>query len=165
MCHFKSLIIIDSREKPRAINLIIDYFDRHNIQHMTSKLLFGDYMEYNHPSVVIDRKQNIGELAKNCTIEHDRFRRELERCQAAGATLIILVEQNTYTDRGQRVKVRGIDDLLRWDSKFTIVKGEKVYRVLKSWMAKYPLRVEFCDKRGTGKRIINLLSENEFGDN
>lgn len=165
MCHSKSLIIIDSREKPRAINLIIDYFDRHNIQHMTSKLLFGDYMEYNHPSVVIDRKQNIGELAKNCTIEHDRFRRELERCQAAGATLIILVEQNTYTDRGQRVRVKSIEDLLRWDSKFTIVKGEKVYRVLKSWMAKYPLRVEFCDKRGTGKRIVNLLSENEFRDN
>ncbi len=165
MSNCQKLLIIDSREKPRAITRIINYFNKNGVKYTISKLLFGDYMFYNNPLLVIDRKQNIGELAKNCTIEHDRFRRELERCQAAGATLIILVEQNTYTDRGQRVRVKSIEDLLRWDSKFTIVKGEKVYRVLKSWMAKYPLRVEFCDKRGTGKRIVNLLSENEFEDN
>ena len=156
------LLIVDSREKPRAITRIIDYFNKNGVKYTISKLLFGDYMFYNNPLLVIDRKQNIGELAKNCTIEHDRFRRELERCQAAGATLIILVEQNTYTDRGQRVRVKSIEDLLRWDSKFTIVKGEKVYRVLKSWMAKYPLKVEFCQKSTTGHHIIKLLSEGQL---
>ena len=151
------LVIIDSREKPHAIAGIVDYFDKNGINHTTSKLLFGDYMDYNRPGLVIDRKQNIAELAKNCTTEHERFRRELERAKKAGATLIILVEQNRYSDRGEWVRVEKISDLLRWSTPYSVVRGEKVYRVLSSWLARYPLRVEFCDKRSTGKRIIELL--------
>ena len=94
------MILIDTREKPKAIARIIDYFQQNNIEYDSSKLYFGDYMEYNRPGLVIDRKQNIAELAKNCTTDHERFRRELERVQRAGAELVVLVEQNTYTDRG-----------------------------------------------------------------
>lgn len=151
------MILIDTREKPKAIERIIDYFQQNNIDYDRSKLFFGDYMEYNRPGLVIDRKQNIAELAKNCTTDHERFRRELERVQRAGAELVVLVEQNTYTDRGERVKVETIEDLLLWSSPHTMVRGEKVYRVLKSWTAKYPVRVEFCSKRSTGKRIVNIL--------
>jgi len=152
-------IIIDSREKPKAITKITDYFQHQGIEYETSKLLFGDYMDYNRPWLVIDRKQNIAELAKNCTADHERFKRELERAQKAGAELVVLVEQNRFTDRGKVVKVRSIEDLLLWSSPHTIVTGEKVYRVLASWTAKYPVRVEFCDKRNTGKRILKLLYE------
>lgn len=151
------MILIDTREKPKAIERIIDYFQQNNIDYDRSKLFFGDYMEYNRPSLVIDRKQNIAELAKNCTTDHERFRRELERVQRAGAELVVLVEQNTYTDRGERIHVKSIEDLLLWSSPHTMVRGEKVYRVLKSWTAKYPVRVEFCNKRSTGKRIVNIL--------
>lgn len=153
------LIIMDSREKPRATTRIREYFDNHKVQYTVSKLLFGDYMDYNHPQLVIDRKQNIAELAKNCTVEHERFRRELERAQAAGATLVILVEQNMYTDRNEKVRINELSDLMRWQGMYTMVRGEKVYRVLKSWMAKYPLRVEFCGKQSTGKRILDILRE------
>lgn len=156
------LIIVDSREKPRAITQILDYFDRHNIDHLTSKLLFGDYMDYNRPQLVIDRKQNIAELAKNCTVEHERFREELERAKKAGAVLVILVEQNRYKDREEWVTVRNITDLLRWSSPHTQVRGEKVYRVLASWSAKYPIRVIFCDKRSTGKEILKILYEGKI---
>lgn len=151
------MILIDTREKPKAIARIIDYFQQNNIEYDSSKLYFGDYMEYNRPGLVIDRKQNIAELAKNCTTDHERFRRELERVQRAGAELVVLVEQNTYTDRGERIHVKSIEDLLLWSSPHTMVRGEKVYRVLKSWTAKYPVRVEFCNKRSTGKRIVNIL--------
>lgn len=151
------MILIDTREKPKAIARIIDYFQQNNIEYDSSKLYFGDYMEYNRPGLVIDRKQNIAELAKNCTTDHERFRRELERVQRAGAELVVLVEQNTYTDRGERIHVKSIEDLLLWSSPHTMVRGEKVYRVLKSWTAKYPVRVEFCSKRSTGKRIVNIL--------
>lgn len=151
------MILIDTREKPKAIERITDYFQQNNIDYDRTKLFFGDYMEYNRPGLVIDRKQNIAELAKNCTTDHERFRRELERVQRAGAELVVLVEQNTYTDRGERVKVETIEDLLFWSSPHTMVRGEKVYRVLKSWTAKYPVRVEFCSKRSTGKRIVNIL--------
>lgn len=151
------MILIDTREKPKAIERILAYFDLHNIQYDKTKLYFGDYMDYTNPHVVIDRKQNIAELAKNCTTEHERFRREMERAQRTGSELIILVEQNSYTDRGELVKVETIDDLIRWSNPRTIVTGEKVYRVLKSWCAKYPIRVEFCNKRSTGRRIYEIL--------
>ena len=154
-------IIIDSREKPKAIQKILAHFDAENIPHETSKLLFGDYMDYNNPGLVIDRKQNIQELAKNCTAEHERFKREMERAKKAGATLIILVEQNRYKDRGKWIRINSIEDLLLWSSPHTMVTGEKVYRVLASWGAKWPIRVEFCDKRETGKRILDLLYESK----
>ena len=150
-------IIVDSREKPKAITGILDYFDRNGIEYEVSKLLFGDYMDYSRPQLVIDRKQNIAELAKNCTREHDRFRRELERVAKTDSKLIILVEQNRYKDRDEWVQVRQIVDLIRWSSPHTMVRGEKIYRVLASWCAKYPVEVRFCDKRATGKNIVNIL--------
>ena len=154
-------VIVDSREKPKAIGKILDYFSKHGIEYEVSKLLFGDYMDYNRPGVVVDRKQNIAELAKNCTVEHERFRREMEKARKAGAELVVLVEQNRYKDRGEWVEIDSIEDLLRWSSPHTMVRGEKVYRVLASWTAKYPLRVEFCDKRSTGRKIVEILYSDE----
>lgn len=154
-------VIIDSREKPKAIGKILDYFNQHGIEYEVSKLLFGDYMDWNRPGIVVDRKQNIAELAKNCTVEHERFRREMEKARKAGATLVVLVEQNRYKDRGEWVEVDSIEDLLRWSSPHTMVRGEKVYRVLASWTAKYPLRVVFCDKRSTGRKIVEILYSDE----
>ena len=150
-------VIIDSREKPKAIGKILEQFNEAGIEYETSKLLFGDYMDWNRPEIVVDRKQNIAELAKNCTSEHERFRREMQKAQKAGATLVLLVEQNRYQDRGEWIHVKGIEDLVMWESPHTVVRGEKIFRVLSSWMAKYPIRVEFCDKRSTGKQILEII--------
>ena len=150
-------MIIDSREKPKAIKSILAHFDDIGLDYEVSKLMFGDYMDYNRPDLVIDRKQNIAELAKNCTVEHERFRSELLRAQKAGATLVVLVEQNRYKDRDKWIRVETIEDLMLWSNPHTTIRGEKVYRVLRSWMASYPLRVEFCDKRCTGKRITEII--------
>lgn len=155
------LLIVDSREKPKAIQGILRTFDESGIQYETSKLLFGDYMDYSRPNLVIDRKQNIAELAKNCTVEAQRFRNELERAQKANSRLVILVEQNRYKDRDEWVKVEQISDLIMWSGPHTTIRGEKVFRVLSSWMAKYDLRVEFCDKRVTGKKIIEILYQDK----
>ena len=151
------LIEIDSREKPKAITSILKYFDEHEIKYVTNKLLFGDYRDYNRPGIVVDRKHNIAELAMNCTREHDRFRRELERARDAGARLIILVEQNRYEAMGERIKVERTVDLVRWSNRYTMVRGEKVFRVLAGWMREFDLDVVFCDKRHTGKKIIELI--------
>lgn len=150
-------LLVDSREHQKQIKRLLETFDEAGIQHESTKLLFGDYMDYNNPGLVIDRKQNIAELAKNCTVEHERFRRELERAQKAGATLIVLVEQNRYKDRDEWIQVESINDLIRWSSPHTQIRGEKIYRVLASWTAKFPLRVEFCDKRSTGRKILEIL--------
>ena len=150
-------LLIDTREKPRAIQNIIKTLEESNIVYESTKLLFGDFMDWNRPQIVIDRKQNIAELAKNCTIEHDRFKREMEKAKKAGATLVILVEQNRYKSGDKWIHVDDISDLLLWDSPHTTIRGEKVFRVLRSWQSKYPIRVEFCDKRSTGKRIIEII--------
>ena len=154
---YNKYIIVDSREKPKAINRILEHFDKNGVPYEVSKLLFGDYMDYNRPQIVIDRKQNIAELAKNCTVEHERFKKEMEKARKAGATLVILVEQNKYRDRDEIVTVRSIDDLIRWSSPHTQVRGEKVYRVLSSWRVKWPIEVIFCDKRSTGRKILEIL--------
>ena len=152
-------LLIDSREKPKAIRPIVKYFDSIGLVHETSKLFIGDYQDFNRPQIIVDRKQNIAELAKNCTADHERFRRELERAQKANTTLVVLVEQNRYKDRDKWIYVESIEDLMLWESPHTTIRGEKVYRVLRSWMAKYPLRVEFCDKRSTGRRIYEIIYE------
>lgn len=153
-------LIIDSREKPSATKRIKAQFDEAGIRYETSKLLFGDYMDYSRPHIVIDRKQNIAELAKNCTREHERFRAELERAKVAGAQLVILVEQNRYKSGDEWISVNDYTDLMLWSSPHTTIRGEKVFRVLASWVNKYNLSVMFCDKRQTGKKILQII----YGD-
>ena len=154
-------LLIDSREKPKAIRSIVKYFDSIGLVHETSKLFIGDYQDFNRPQIIVDRKQNIAELAKNCTADHERFRRELERAQKANTTLVVLVEQNRYKDRDKWIHCESVEDLMLWESPHMTIRGEKVYRVLRSWMAKYPLRVEFCDKRNTGRRIYEIIYEED----
>lgn len=150
-------LIIDSREKQKAIKSILKVFDSNGVEYETSKLLFGDYMDFSRPQIVVDRKQNIAELAKNCTTDHDRFARELERAKKAGSRLVILVEQNRYKDRDKWVRVETISDLMLWSNPHTTIRGEKIFRILSSWMAKYPIEVRFCDKRNTGKEILRII--------
>lgn len=160
---YNKFIIVDSREKPKAIERILECFERNGVDYEVSKLLFGDYLDYNRPQLVIDRKQNIAELAKNCTTEHERFKREMGKARKSGATLVILVEQNRYKDRDEWIQVQDISDLIRWSSPNTMVRGEKVYRVLASWRAKWPIQVVFCDKRHTGQKILEILYDGENG--
>lgn len=157
-------IIVDTREKPKAIKGILEYFEKNGIEYERSKLLFGDYQDYNRPGIVIDRKQNIAELAKNCTTEAERFKREMDKARKAGSTLVILVEQNRYYDRGEWVQVNNIEDLLTWSSPNTMVRGEKVFRVLASWRKKWPIDVIFCDKRSTGRMIIKILYNGDLDE-
>ena len=154
-------LLIDTREKPKAIETITKQFKEAGIRYERTKLLFGDYMDWNRPHIVIDRKQSIQELAMNCTRDHERFRAELERAKAAESELVILVEQNRYKDRERWIRVGTIEDLMLWESPHTTIRGEKVYRVLRAWMAKYPIRVVFCDKRSTGKKILEIIYKNE----
>ena len=153
------LIIVDTREHKDAITNIITFFHTNGYEYERSKLYIGDYMEYGNPLLVIDRKQSIQELAQCCTSDHERFKRELERAKKVGAHLVILVEQDRYKDRDEWIRVDDIEDLMRWSSPHTQVRGEKVYRVLASWRAKYPISVVFCDKQSTGRMITEILYE------
>ena len=152
-------LMVDTREHPKAIQTILKQLHSMDVETVSTKLLIGDYQDFNRPHVIVDRKQNIVELAKNCTADHERFRRELQRAQKANTTLVVLVEQNRYKEGDRWIRVESVEDLMLWESPHTTIRGEKVYRVLRSWMAKYPLRVEFCDKRSTGRRIYEIIYE------
>lgn len=151
------MLLVDSREKPKAIKTILKEFEGKGVPYSVTKLFIGDYQDYGNPFLIIDRKQSIQELAANCTRDHDRFKRELERAKSVGATLVILVEQNRYKDRERWIHVESIEDLMLWSSPHTTIRGEKVYRVLRAWIAKYDIVIQFCDKRQTGKKILEIL--------
>ena len=159
------VILIDSREKARAIKDIVAEFDSRGIKHYSSKLFVGDYMSLDNPKVIIDRKQNLTELTSNVCQDHERFRRELQRAKDAGIQLIILVEHgkgiNCLEDiifwenprRHKRIKKDG-----KWQTVETkAMKGETLYKVLQTQQRKYGVKFEFCDKADTGKRIIEIL--------
>lgn len=99
------MILIDSREKPKAITKIIKYFEDNAIYYDTSKLYVGDYQSLDNPKIVIDRKQNLAEIMQNVT--QKRFRNELIRAKKAGIHLIILIEHSK--------DITCIDDIpLKW---------------------------------------------------
>lgn len=160
------VIQIDSREKERAITKIVAEFDQHNIKHPVSKLLVGDYMNYDNPRLIIDRKQNLIELCSNVCQEHDRFRRELVRAMENEIELVFLVEHGEgitkledviWWDNPRSVKrVRGSDG--RWkDINTNAMRGEVLYKILCTMQRKYNCRFLFCSKEETGRRIIELL--------
>lgn len=151
------MLLVDSREKPKAIQTILKEFEKRGVPYSITKLFIGDYQDYGNPFLIVDRKQTIQELAANCTRDHDRFKRELERAKSVGARLVILVEQNRYKDRERWIRVETIEDLMLWESPHTTIRGEKVYRVLRAWIAKYDIVIQFCDKRQTGKKILEIL--------
>lgn len=156
-------ILVDTREKPQEMSRITDTFQQMGVRYDRTKLYIGDYLEFGNPFLVVDRKKSIDELAGNlCTRgERERLKREIQRAADAGVTLVILVEQNSYKEGDRRIKLGSIEDLMLWESRYSMMTGEKIYRILVSWCAKYPIRVEFCAKRDTGKRIVEILG----GDN
>lgn len=146
-------IQIDSREKSRAIKKIITEFDKQDVRYFISKLYVGDYINMERPLVFIDRKQNIAEIAANATSGHKRVKRELERLKEIGGKMYFLIEQEAIDGN----KIKALEDIMLWEPKYGEIIGERVYRILKTWEAKYDIEFVFCSKRNTGKEIIRLL--------
>lgn len=148
------IVQIDTREKQRAIRLILNEFDRRGVKHFSSKLPVGDYMNLDNPKRIVDRKQNLLELCSNVCQDLPRFRRELAHAKDYEIQLIILCEHGDG--------IRCLDDVLRWENPRLkespmAVSGERLYRILKQLEKTYGVRFEFCRKQETGARILELL--------
>jgi len=148
------IIQIDSREKSKAITKIIAEFDKQNIQHPSSKLFVGDYMNYDNPRLIIDRKQNLAELCSNVCQQHKRFTDELKRANEFGIKLIILCEHGG--------KIDSLESVNTWynprlKTSPMAVSGQRLFKILYSIGKKYDVDFEFCTKAQTGKRIIEIL--------
>jgi ERCC4-type nuclease len=154
-------IQIDSREKARAIEKIVCEFQRQDIKHFISKMYIGDYCNLHNPLVLIDRKQNIAEIAQNAISGHDRFKNELIRLDSIGGKMFILIEQ----DKIDKKRITCLEDVILWSPKYGDIKGDRIYRILKTWQNKHNIEYVFCAKKDTGKRIIELLQTEEGGAN
>ena len=147
-------IWVDSREKARAIKLILRDFDEAGIKYVTNKLPVGDYMSMDNARLVIDRKQSLLEICSNVVQDHDRFKRELILAKNLGQKVIILCEHGG--------KIRCLDDVIGWTNpRLSVsplaVSGERLYRILVQLRKTYGVEFLFCSKQNTGKRIIELL--------
>lgn len=149
------MIIVDTREKPRAIVKILAEFDRQGVEYVRRALNFADYADPDRlPGIVIDRKQNLNEIAFNVVQGRARFVREIERCHRAGCTLVVLIEHS--------LRIRTLEDVIAWKNPRLktsplAVSGERLYRIMKAMEGRYGIIWRFCGKAQTGKRIIEIL--------
>lgn len=161
------IIQIDSREKARAIKKIIEEFDCNGVKHPISKLMVGDYMNYDNPRLIIDRKQNLSELCCNVCQDHERFRRELILAQENEIQLVFLIEHGNGIQRKEDViwwenprrwvRIKN-QDTGKWVEKETkAMKGDALYKIMQTQERKYGCRFLFCEKKDTGKEIIRIL--------
>ena len=148
------VIVVDTREKPRAIVKILAEFDRQGVKVVRRALNFADYFNPDRPDVIIDRKQNLNEIAFNVVQGRARFLREVERCNRAGCHLIVLIEHSP--------RIRKLEDVIGWKNPRLkvsplAVSGERLFRIMHAMGTKYGIDWQFCGKQQTGKRIIELL--------
>ena len=154
------IIVVDTREKPRAIVKILAEFDRQGVEVVRRALNFADYWSPENPKVVIDRKQNLNEIAFNVVQGRARFLREVERCHRAGCRMIVLIEHSP--------QIRTLEDVIGWKNPRLkvsplAVSGERLFRILKAMEIRYEISWQFCGKQQTGKRIIELLRSDGDG--
>ena len=146
----QDIIIVDTREKGNK--KILEYFDKIGQDYIISKLDSGDYMFFKKYNTIIDKKDGLLELAGNLcnTSEHERVKREIMRAKELGCNnFIFLIQEN---------KIKGVQDVKNWKSKYTKVKGETLYKIMATMKQKYGVRFIICDKKSMGEMIIKLLS-------
>lgn len=147
-------IICDTRQKVDKHELKHNYFEGHGYTIIRSKLAFGDYAF--SPTVSVDTKQDIQEIAANMCgsmREKSRFREECKLAQEADSKLIILIEDERY---------HSIDDLyektIRLRSGWTI-KGDQLAKAMAVMHERYGVDFMFCDPADSGRIIIELLEK------
>lgn len=148
-------IQIDTREHKFELARVQRQIEKKGVKTINSKLYVGDYQSLDNPRLVIDRKKDLQELCSNVCQQHERFRRELVRAQDAGINLIILVEHGG--------DIHELEDVFFWDNPRIkespkATTGQALFRSLLTIRDRYGVRFEFCDKRHTGERIVELLS-------
>lgn len=150
------VIQIDTREKPKAIRRILQAFEDAGIAYISSKLYVGDYQRLDNGLLVVDRKQNLAEIAGNLTQQHERFRAELERAKKAKIRVVVLCEHGG--------SIRSIEDVAAWKNPRLkespgALTGDRMAKIMRTMSERYGVEWRFCDKRQTGKKILEILQE------
>jgi len=150
------LILCDTRQQAGKHENIEKYFIKSGIEFDRQALYVGDYIIANDGRRAVDTKYGVIELAHDIMSEdHERFRRECERAQAAGIDLLVLIEEELPPG-----------GLGNWESPMdrfgkprTLVKGESLKLALLTMTVKYDVRFRFCSPKQTGRCIMEYLAE------
>ena len=168
------VIKVDTREKARVVAPILAGFERMGVQWLSHSLPFADYMSLDNPRLVIDRKHDLAEVCTNLSdvpkkdkqgrvkryadgtvqSEWKRMERELSGAQQYGLRVIFLVEHGH--------DVQCLADVRKWvnprlKESPMAMSGERLYRRMELLERKYGARWEFCDRKSTARRIVELL--------
>ena len=149
-------ILTDTRQKVGKHEIKEKWFEEHEIKTIRTKIPFGDYAL--PPSISVDTKANMDEIASNIGSDHKRFKRECIAARDAGCQLIILVEN---TDG-----ISSVNEVHRWINPDLIyrpraITGERLEKSMKTMSERYGVRFEFCQPQDSAKKIMELLGVRE----
>ena len=153
------IIQVDTREQENTH--VLREFEKQNIDYFDSVLDFGDYY-CDETGVTVERKKDLTEFANNCGRGHQRFKRELERLDATGGKMYIVIERKmTYNQlcdwnnpRGQVTYRRLSNGLTKALKPMT---GEQMKKICDEWLKKHNIEFVFVEKGESGRTIIKLL--------
>lgn len=148
------VLIEDTRNKDGKHVNVHRYCEKHGIEIVRQCLEVGDYM-LPDGKISIDTKEHLQEVASNLLNRRDssRFWREVRKSRELGIQLVVLCEHG-----GQ---VKTINDVVKWRSKFNQVTGRRLVDEMIRLEMSYGVRWVFCDKRSTGRLIMEILEGKE----
>ena len=148
------VIIEDTRQKDGKHQLKHIGFEDLGADLLRCKLPFGDYAL--PPSVSVDTKENLEEIAGNLCgsmKERDRFIRECKAAAAAGCQLVIMVE--TEHDGS----LLDLGDIRIGSGK--VVTGLQLYRAMTAVSGRYGVRFVLVRPEDAAKEIMRILTGKE----
>ena len=151
------VIVEDSRNQIGKHKNINAYLKSVGLRVIRSKLIVGDYVIANRQDTSIDTKKDMVEVSQDIFQDHKRFRAECELAKDCEIRLVVLIEDNS---------VGSYDELLKWvnpqPNRSTLTpNGERCYKVMKAMEYSYGVEFQFCKKKDTGKRILQILTEGQ----
>ena len=146
------LIIEDTRQKDGKHQQKHIGFEELGVDLLRCKLPFGDYAL--PPSVSVDTKENLEEIAGNLcgsSKERARFVRECKAAAAAGCQLVIMVEtkhDGSLLDLGD----------IRIGNGMTVT-GMQLHRAMTAVSGRYGVRFVLVRPEDAAKEIMRILEE------
>lgn len=146
-------IYVDTRQKEGKHNTKHNQMEMLGCELIHKKLDVGDYMKVDNDKVTIDTKQDLTEVYGNIINDKSRFMREVKRAFENHIKLIVLIEQG-----GQ---IKSFADVSKWNPKYGTVNAKTLQNRMYQIHIAYGVDFLFCDKRVTGRKIIELLSDDK----
>ena len=161
MC-IDDVIQVDTREKNRDI---AEEIRKLGYRVNFTKICSGDYRNDMYAPVIVERKQNLQELANNLTnkMNYQRLIREIDRTPTR-QTIVFLITQDDYISGNQLIHINNLDDIINWYGyRPAIHNGKNIINKITDLMKNYQpgkIQIKFCEQKNAiiAREIIRLLS-------